>query len=49
MENIQQDGCNLLYDIDSSLVEATLVSSVDFRGMAKIDIRDGMKEMFDNL
>ena len=42
--------CTTLYDIDSSLVADTPgFSSVDFRGMTKIDIRDNMKEMFDNL
>ena len=42
--------CTTLYDIDSSLVADTPgFSSVDFRGMTKIDIRDNMKDMFDNL
>ena len=42
--------CTTLYEIDSSLVADTPgFSSVDFRGMTKIDIRDNMKEMFDNL
>ena len=42
--------CITLYEIDSSLVADTPgFSSVDFRGMTKIDIRDNMKEMFDNL
>ena len=42
--------CTTLYDIDSSLVADTRgFSSVDFRGMTKIDIRDNMKDMFDNL
>ena len=42
--------CTTLYDIDSSLVADTPgFSSVDFRGMTKVDIRDNMKDMFDNL
>lgn len=42
--------CTTLYQIESSLVADTPgFSSVDFRGMTKIDIRDNMKEMFDNL
>ena len=42
--------CTTLYDINSSLVADTPgFSSVDFRGMTKIDIRDNMKDMFDNL
>ena len=42
--------CVTLYEIDGSLIADTPgFSSVDFRGMEKIDIRDNMKEMFDNL
>lgn len=42
--------CVTLYDINGALVADTPgFSSVDFRGMTKIDIRDNMKEMFDNL
>ena len=42
--------CTTLYDIDNSLIADTPgFSSVDFRGMTKIDIRDNMKDMFDNL
>lgn len=42
--------CVTLYEIDGSLVADTPgFSSVDFRGMTKIDIRDNMPEMFDNL
>ncbi len=42
--------CTTLYQIDTSLVADTPgFSSVDFRGMTKIEIRDNMKEMFDNL
>lgn len=42
--------CVTLYEIDGSLVADTPgFSSVDFRGMSKLDIRDNMKEMFDNL
>ncbi len=42
--------CVTLYEIEDSLVADTPgFSSVDFRGMEKIDIRDNMKEMFDNL
>ena len=42
--------CVTLYNIDTALVADTPgFSSVDFRGMSKIDIRDNMKEMFDNL
>lgn len=42
--------CVTLYEIEDSLIADTPgFSSVDFRGMTKIDIRDNMKEMFDNL
>ena len=42
--------CVTLYEIDGSLIADTPgFSSVDFRGMSKIEIRDNMKEMFDNL
>ena len=42
--------CITLYDIDNSLIADTPgFSSVDFHGMTKIDIRDNMKDMFDNL
>lgn len=42
--------CVTLYEIDESLIADTPgFSSVDFRGMTKLDIRDNMKEMFDNL
>lgn len=42
--------CVTLYDVGGALVADTPgFSSVDFRGMEKIDIRDNMKEMFDNL
>lgn len=42
--------CVTLYEIEGGLVADTPgFSSVDFRGMNKIDIRDNMKEMFDNL
>ncbi len=42
--------CVTLYEIASGLVADTPgFSSVDFRGMTKLDIRDNMKEMFDNL
>ena len=42
--------CVTLYNIDNALVADTPgFSSVDFRGMTKLDIRDNMKEMFDNL
>jgi len=42
--------CVTLYEIEGSLIADTPgFSSVDFRGMSKIEIRDNMKEMFDNL
>ena len=42
--------CTTLYDIDGALVADTPgFSSVDFIGMTKEDIRDNMKEMFNNL
>jgi len=42
--------CVTLYDINGALVADTPgFSSVDFRGMTKIQIRDNMKDMFDNL
>lgn len=42
--------CVTLYDIDGAFVADTPgFSNIDFRGMTKTDIRDNMKEMFDNL
>ena len=42
--------CTTLYEIDNALIADTPgFSSVDFRGMTKLDIRDNMKDMFDNL
>ena len=42
--------CVTLYNVCDALVADTPgFSSIDFRGMTKIDIRDNMKEMFDNL
>ena len=42
--------CTTLYNIDGALVADTPgFSSVDFLNMTKEDIRDNMKEMFDNL
>lgn len=42
--------CVTLYEIEGSLIADTPgFSSVDFRGMTKLEIRDNMKEMFDNL
>lgn len=42
--------CVTLYEIDGALIADTPgFSSVDFRGMTKLDIRDNMKDMFDNL
>lgn len=42
--------CVTLYEINGGLVADTPgFSSVDFHGMTKLDIRDNMKEMFDNL
>lgn len=42
--------CVTLYNIDTALVADTPgFSSVDFREMSKLEIRDNMKEMFDNL
>lgn len=42
--------CVTLYEIDGFLIADTPgFSSVDFRGMTKLEIRDNMKEMFDNL
>lgn len=42
--------CVTLYEIEDALVADTPgFSSVDFRGMTNLDIRDNMKEMFDNL
>lgn len=42
--------CTTLYDVDGSLIADTPgFSSIDFREMTKMDIRDNMKEMFDNL
>ena len=42
--------CVTLYEIEGSLIADTPgFSSVDFRGMSKLEIRDNMKEMFDNL
>ena len=42
--------CVTLYEIEESLIADTPgFSSVDFRGMNKIEIRDNMREMFENL
>lgn len=42
--------CTTLYEVDDALIADTPgFSSVDFRGMTKLDIRDNMKEMFNNL
>lgn len=42
--------CITLYEIEGGLVADTPgFSSVDFRDMSKLDIRDNMKDMFDNL
>lgn len=42
--------CVTLYEIEGGLIADTPgFSSVDFRGMTKLDIRDNLKEMFDNL
>lgn len=42
--------CTTLYEVEGSLIADTPgFSSIDFREMTKIDIRDNMKEMFDNL
>ena len=42
--------CVTLYNIDGALIADTPgFSSVDFHEMTKLDIRDNMKEMFDNL
>ena len=42
--------CTTLYEVDAALIADTPgFSSVDFRGMTKLDIRDNMKEMFDGL
>lgn len=42
--------CVTLYEIDGCLIADTPgFSSVDFREMSRLDIRDNMKEMFDNL
>lgn len=42
--------CVTLYEVEGALIADTPgFSSVDFRGMTKLDIRDNMKEMFDNL
>lgn len=42
--------CTTLYEVDGALVADTPgFSSVDFLGMTKQDIRDNMKEMYDNL
>ena len=42
--------CVTLYEVENALVADTPgFSSVDFRGMSKIEIRDNMREMFDNL
>ncbi len=39
-----------LYDIDGTFIADTPgFSKIDFHGMSKIDIRDNMKEFFDNL
>ncbi len=42
--------CVTLYNVDGALVADTPgFSAVDFHDMTKLDIRDNMKEMFDNL
>lgn len=42
--------CTTLYNVDGALIADTPgFSSVDFLGMTKEDIRNNMKEMFDNL
>ena len=42
--------CTTLYEIEGGLIADTPgFSSIDFRGMTKIDIRDNMKEMKGNL
>lgn len=42
--------CTTLYEVDTALIADTPgFSSVDFRGMTKLDIRDNMQEMYDNL
>jgi len=42
--------CTTLYNVDGALIADTPgFSSVDFLGMTKTDIRDNMKEMFNNL
>lgn len=42
--------CVTLYNVDGALIADTPgFSSVDFHEMSKMDIRDNMKEMFDNL
>lgn len=42
--------CVTLYEIEGSLIADTPgFSSLDFRGMTKLDIRDNMNEMFNNL
>lgn len=42
--------CVTLYNVDGALIADTPgFSSVDFHDMTKMDIRDNMKEMFDNL
>lgn len=42
--------CVTLYEIDGIFIADTPgFSSVDFRGMSRLDIRDNMREMFDNL
>ena len=42
--------CVTLYEIEGGFIADTPgFSSIDFRGMTKLDIRDNMKEMFDNL
>lgn len=42
--------CTTLYNVDGALIADTPgFSSIDFLGMNKKDIRDNMKEMFDNL
>lgn len=42
--------CVTLYEVEDSLIADTPgFSSVDFRNMSKIDIRDNMREMFNNL
>lgn len=42
--------CTTLYEVDTALIADTPgFSSVDLHGMTKLDIRDNMQEMYDNL